>query len=150
MTDHERTQIEGHPVILYDGVCALCNAVVRYLLRHDHDHHFRFVPQQTPLAEELLLTFPNPSPPASEGVILLTAALTSDQRLYRRSNAVDQAMRLIPGPLSSTAHIFRLIPHSLRELAYTFIASHRYGLFGRYPTCPIPTPDQQERILGIH
>jgi predicted DCC family thiol-disulfide oxidoreductase YuxK len=150
MTDHERTQIEGHPVILYDGVCALCNGVVRYLLHHDHDRQFRFVPQQTPLAEELLAAFPAPSLSVSEGVILLTAALTSTQRLYRRSDAVDQAMRLIPGPLSSLAKVARLIPRALRELAYGVIARHRYRLFGKYSTCPIPSPDQRERILGIH
>ncbi len=147
MTPCERTRIEAHPIILYDGVCALCNGVVRYLLQHDRNDQFRFIPQQTPLAEELLAAFP--ATPAPEGVILITAALTPNQSLYRRSDAIDQALHLLHRPYPILARTLRFIPHFLRELGYSCIARYRYRLFGKYSTCPIPTPSQQKRILGI-
>lgn len=149
MTDLQHAQLEAHDIILYDGLCALCNGVVRYLLNHDPAARFRFVPQQTPLAQQLLAAFPAPTQPEPEGVILLTAALTPHQRLYRRSRAVQQALSLIPGPWPLLGRLSRLIPHPLSELAYSLIARYRYQIFGRYSTCPIPTPTQRERILGL-
>jgi predicted DCC family thiol-disulfide oxidoreductase YuxK len=143
MTPQERAQIEGHPIILYDGVCALCNGVVRYLLARDRADRFRFIPQDTPLANELLA--PYASQPAAEGVILLTAALNPTQQIYRRTEAVAEALHLLNSPL---AFLVRFVPRPIRELAYSFIARYRYRLFGRYETCPIPTSDQRSRILG--
>jgi predicted DCC family thiol-disulfide oxidoreductase YuxK len=148
MTPNDQARITGHPVILYDGVCALCNFVVRYLLRHDHAGQFLFVPQETPLAAELLAPYAASNAP--EGVILLTATLTPGQRLYRRTDAVSESLRLLAGPWSFLGRLARITPRWLREPLYTLIARYRYRLFGRYSTCPIPTPAQQERILGLH
>ena len=148
-----RAQIEGRDLVLYDGVCALCNGVVRYLLRSDTQDRFRFIPQETPLAAAILARLPVEARPAgtrsAEGVILVTSALTASESIYRRSNAVSEALGLIGGSLSPLRWLLRLVPHGLREFGYGLIARYRYRLFGRYSTCPIPTPEQRAKILGV-
>ena len=148
MTDPERTQLASHPVLLYDGVCVLCNGVVRFLLGRDTQNTFRFVPLESPLATELLAPF-GPQP-TQEGVALITSALTSVEHLYHRSDAVAQALQLLPKPWPRLGRALALIPRPLRELGYTLVARLRYGLFGRYKTCPLPTSRERERILGIY
>ena len=147
MTELERSQIEGCPVLLYDGVCALCNGVVQYLLRHDRVGRFRFIPQQTRLAEDLFKRFPEDPEPA-EGVMLITAALTPQALIYRRSDAVCQALPLLGGSSAFLGRLLRIVPHRLREAVYRLVARYRYRLFGRYDTCPIPSAEQRSRLLG--
>ncbi len=148
MTDTDRTQLASHPVLLYDGICVLCNGVVRFLLRHDTRDLFRFVPLESPLATELLAHF-GPQP-TQEGVALITDTLTATAHLYHRSDAVSQALHLLPSPWRQPGHALALIPRPIRELGYSIVARLRYRLFGRYDTCPLPTPTERARILGIH
>ncbi len=155
MTEAERAQIAGRPLLLYDGVCVLCNGLVRFLLRHDRSEaksearrtDFRFAPLQSPLALELL---PPSATTVLEGVVLITDTLTPSQRLYGRSDAVAHALQLLGPPWHRLGTILALIPRPLREFGYTIVARLRYRLFGRYATCPIPTPDQRSRILGVY
>ncbi|MCU1319626.1 MAG: hypothetical protein JWP98_1144 [Edaphobacter sp.] len=143
MTEAERTQIAGHPLLLYDGVCVLCNGVVRFLLRRDKAANLRFISLDSPLGREIL---PHPSP--KEGVVLITNALTPIKRIYHRSDAIAQALQLLGGPWSPLGKALALTPRPLRESGYTIVARLRYRLFGRYRTCPLPTPEQRGRILG--
>jgi predicted DCC family thiol-disulfide oxidoreductase YuxK len=150
MNEIERSQIEGCPVLLYDGVCALCNGVVRFILRHDHRRDFRFAPLQSSLARELIAISTSTSAP--EGVILVTDALTPHQHLYRRSDAIVRTLHILGHPWDRWSHLSNFlirIPRPLREFGYTVIARLRYRIFGRYATCPVPTPDQRDRILSV-
>jgi len=147
MTEAERNQIEGRPLLLYDGVCVLCNGLVRFLLRHDKLAAFRLAPLQSSLALELL---PSSATTALDGVVLITATLTPSQRLYRRSDAVAQTLQLLGSPWRPLGKTLTLFPRPLRELGYTLVSRLRYRLFGRYATCPIPTADQRSRILGVN
>jgi predicted DCC family thiol-disulfide oxidoreductase YuxK len=150
MTETERSQIEGCPVLLYDGVCVLCNGIVRFILRHDHRRDFRFAPLQSRLAKELIAMSTSTSAP--EGVILVTDTLTPHQRLYRRSDAIVRTLHILGHTRDRWARLSAFlarIPRPLREFGYTVIARLRYRIFGRYATCPIPTPDQRDRILGV-
>jgi predicted DCC family thiol-disulfide oxidoreductase YuxK len=151
MTESERTQISGHPILLYDGVCVLCNGIVRFLLSHDHHATFLFAPLQSPLAQELIAPIAPLTPPeALEGIILITAALTPTQRLYRRTDAIAHALQILSSNWSRLGALLTLIPRPLREFGYTIVARLRYRLFGRYAACPIPTPGQRSRILGVY
>src|SRR5258708_6714380 len=159
MTEAERAQIAGRPLLLYDGVCVLCNGLVRFLLRHDRSEakseaksearlaDFRFAPLQSPVALELL---PPSATTVLEGVVLITDPLPPPQRLYGRSDAVAHALQLLGPPGHRLGTILALIPRPLREFGYTIVARLRYRLFGRYATCPIPTPDQRSRILRVY
>jgi predicted DCC family thiol-disulfide oxidoreductase YuxK len=148
MTEPEHIEIEGRALLLYDGVCALCNGVVQFFLKQDKLEKLRYVPLQSPLGREILARFGIRTLP--DGVILITDTLTPYERLYKRSDAVAAALQLLPGRWRLLGRLLMQIPRRLREFAYGIIARMRYLLFGRYTTCPIPPPNQRSRLLGVY
>jgi predicted DCC family thiol-disulfide oxidoreductase YuxK len=148
MTERERNAIEGRALLLYDGVCALCNGVVQFLIERDKLDRFRFAPLESSLGREVLARFDIHSFP--DGVMLLTDALTPAEHLYRRSDAVAAALQQLGGMWRLVGKALRLLPRPLRDWGYGIIARFRYRLFGRYDTCPIPPPEQRERLLGVY
>ena len=146
MTDVERNAIRGRALLLYDGVCALCNGVVQFLMKHDSLDRFRYAPLQSSLGREVLARFDIHAFP--DGVMLLTDALTPGEHLYQRSDAVAEAMQLLGGYWRLVGRVLRLVPRPLRDWGYGIVARFRYRLFGRYDTCPIPPPEQRSRLLG--
>jgi len=148
MTHTEQTAIQGRALLLYDGVCALCNGVVKFLLKHDRLDRFRYAPLQSSLGREVLARFDIHSFP--DGVMLLTGALTPAEHLYRRSDAVAAALQLLRPPWRWMGKALRLVPLPLRDWGYGIVARLRYRLFGRYDTCPLPPPEQRNRLLGVY
>ena len=148
MTDAERGQIEGYSLLLYDGVCALCNGLVCFLLKRDREGNLRFTPLERSLGREVLDRFQLHEVP--DGVVLVTAALTSSERLYQRSEAVGAALQLLGNPWKTLGRALMVLPRSLREFCYGMVARFRYRIFGRYDRCPLPTAEQRERILGVN
>jgi predicted DCC family thiol-disulfide oxidoreductase YuxK len=148
MTDVERNAIEGRALLLYDGVCALCNGVVQFLMRHDRLDRFRYAPLQSDLGSEVLARFDIHLFP--DGVMLLTDALTPGEHLYQRSDAVVASLQRLSGPWRLVGKALRLVPRSLRDWGYGIVARFRYRLFGRYDTCPVPPPEQRSRLLGVY
>lgn len=148
MTDAERRQIEGRPLLLYDGVCALCNGLVRFLLKHDRRGSLRFTPLERPLGREVLARFDLHEVP--DGVVLVTSALMADERIYSRSEAVSVALGLLGGPWAVLGRMLSVLPRRVREVGYGMVARCRYRLFGRYDACPVPAPGQRDRILGVY
>ena len=148
MTEAERNAIEGRALVLYDGVCALCNGVVQFLMKHDKLDKFRYTPLQSSLGREVLARFDIRTFP--DGVMLVTDALTPAEHLYQRSDAVAVALQLLAAPWRLAGRVLTLVPHSVRDCGYDIIARLRYRLFGRYDTCPIPPPEQRGRLLGVY
>jgi predicted DCC family thiol-disulfide oxidoreductase YuxK len=148
MTDVERNSIEGRALLLYDGVCALCNGVVQFLMKHDRLDRFRYAPLQSVLGREILARFDIHTFP--DGVMLLTGALTPNERLYQRSDAVAASLQLLSAPWRLIGKVLELLPHRLRDWVYGIVARFRYRLFGRYDTCPVPPPEQRSRLLGVY
>jgi predicted DCC family thiol-disulfide oxidoreductase YuxK len=148
MTESQRSEIEGRALVLYDGVCALCNGLVRRLLKQDRLARFRYTPLQSLLGQEILGRFGHHAAP--DGVALVTDALTPGERLYQRSDAVAMALQLLPSPWPLPGRVLALLPRFLRELGYGLVARVRYRLFGRYATCPIPPPELKSRILDVY
>ena len=147
MTETEHDAIEGRALLLYDGVCALCNGVVAFLMKRDRRDRFRFAPLQSRLGQEVLTRFDISAFP--EGVVLLTEALTPGERLYHRSDAFAVALQLLGAPWRVLGRVLRLVPRPLREWGYGVVARYRYRLFGHYDTCPMPPPEQRNRLLGV-
>jgi predicted DCC family thiol-disulfide oxidoreductase YuxK len=147
LVEKYRPQIEGHPILLFDGICVFCNRTVQFLLRRDRDAILRFVPLESPLGEQLLARFDAMHGP--EGIVLVTHALTNRERISRRTDAFSDALSFLPSIWRIAGKALCLVPRSLRELAYSFIVRYRYRLFGRYQSCPVPGPEQRTRILGI-
>jgi predicted DCC family thiol-disulfide oxidoreductase YuxK len=148
MTGLERNAIEGRALLLYDGVCALCNGVVQFLMKHDQLDRFRYAPLQSMLGREMLVRFDIHIFP--DGVMLLTDVLTPAEHLYQRSDAVAAGLQLLSAPWPVIGRVLRLVPRSLRDWGYGIVARFRYRLFGRYDTCPVPPPEQRGRLLGVY
>jgi predicted DCC family thiol-disulfide oxidoreductase YuxK len=148
MTETERSAIEGRALLLYDGVCALCNGVVKFLMKRDRRDRFRYAPLQSELGREMLARFGILEFP--DGVMLVVNALTAEERLYQRSDAVAACLRLLDGPWRGLGRAVGLIPRWLREWGYGVVARFRYRVFGRYDTCPVPSPEERGRLLGVY
>ena len=127
------------PVILFDGLCNLCNSVVMFVIRRDHRARFRFAQLQSEagrsLCREHLL--------AEE---LETFVLIVGEEVYARSDAALHLARRLTGlwPLLFAGII---IPRTLRDWVYTFVARNRYRWFGMKEECMIPTPELKHRFL---
>jgi len=144
MTEAERAKITGRPVLLYDGVCALCNGVVRFLLKRDGEGMFRFAPLESGVARELM-----GDSASMDGVVLVTDALGPGQRVYRRSDAVAEALRLLGGGWNALGRGLAVIPRTVREVGYGIVARVRYRVFGRYAVCSVPSAAERERFLSF-
>jgi predicted DCC family thiol-disulfide oxidoreductase YuxK len=143
MTEVDRAKIIGRPVLLYDGVCALCNSVVRFVLKRDEAKLFRFASLESKAAQELLAG----DSTTLDGVALVSDALTEKQRVYRRSDATAEALRLLGRTWLAQALV--VVPRPLREAGYSLVARVRYKFFGKYEVCPLPSADDRARFVGI-
>jgi predicted DCC family thiol-disulfide oxidoreductase YuxK len=130
-------------VILFDGVCNLCNGFVQFVIRHDPAGRFRFAALQSEAAHQLLaaqgLAAVPPGDP--ESVLLLSGG-----QLYSHSTAVLHIARRLGG-IWRLAGVGGLLPRAWRDALYRFIARHRYRWFGRQESCLIPTPALKARFL---
>ncbi len=130
-------RVDG-PILLFDGVCNLCNQTVRFVVDNDSDGRVSFAPQQSPVGEALLDRF---DLPRMDSVVLIEG-----ERVTRKSDAVLRLARYLDDPLPA-ASLFELVPGPLREVAYDTVAEHRYRIFGRKESCPVPDPETRERFL---
>ncbi|MFN5169650.1 MAG: thiol-disulfide oxidoreductase DCC family protein [Cyclobacteriaceae bacterium] len=129
----------SHPVILFDGVCNLCNSSVQFVIRNDPSGHFRFAALQSDFARDQLKKFQ-----VADG--LDSIVLIEDGVLYTRSTAALRVSRHLRG--WSWLYAFRWVPRFLRDAVYNLIARHRYRLFGRQQECMLPTPELRARFIN--
>ena len=136
------TATPEHPVILFDGVCNLCNHSVNFIIDRDPQARFRFAALQSPAAQALLAARGLPPPAAEPESILLLAG----DKVHQRSGAALRIARGLRGawPLLSA---FLLVPAPLRDWVYRWIARNRYRWFGKSDTCRMPTPELKARFL---
>lgn len=128
-----------HPVVLFDGVCNLCNSSVTFIIRHDPKGLFRFAPLQSEHGERLLKGFKER--PKGDSVVLIL----DDQYFVKTSASLRIAVRL--SGLWPLMGIFLIIPAFLRNPVYDLIARYRYQWFGKRESCMIPTPELRSRFL---
>lgn len=131
-------------VILFDGVCNLCNGAVQFVLDRDRHKRFRFAALQSEAGQALLrqrgLTPPDP------GADPDTIVLVEGDRVSDRSTAALRIARHLGFPWV-LAGIFWLLPRPLRDWVYRFIARNRYRWFGKSESCRLPTPELRGRFL---
>jgi predicted DCC family thiol-disulfide oxidoreductase YuxK len=130
----------NHPIILYDGVCHLCNGVINYILPRDKKRYFRFSPLQSETGQALLQKFNLPTDDYDSFV------LVEGDKHYVRSGAAIKVMQGMGFPYSLGATLW-ILPRPLRDALYNWVAKNRYKWFGQYDTCLMPTPDIKERFL---
>jgi len=138
----------ANPIVLYDGVCGLCNRSVQFLLKHDKDGRFRFASLQSNFAEKVLGRH-GLDPKDLDTVHVVENYDQPGERVLQRSDAILRAGRELGGFWSAASSVARIVPRPLRDLVYRFVATNRYRVFGKYDTCMLPDPNQRSRFLDI-
>ena len=131
---------ESNPVILFDGVCGLCNRWVSWILHHDRRELFRFSALQSHVVQNLLEQH------GLNGLELSTMALIEQDEAHVRSQAALRSLKLLGAPWSIFFALI-LIPAPLRDWVYNWVAGHRYQWFGRLDSCVVPDPGVANRFL---
>ncbi len=129
-------------VVLFDGVCNLCNGVVQFILDRDRRAHFRFAQLQSEVGAKLL----GDRGLATDPEALDSVLLVEDQKVYERSDAVLRIARRLSAPWP-VLYAFIILPRFVRDGVYRFIARRRYRWFGRTEQCRVPTPALRARFL---
>lgn len=132
---------DDRPVIVFDGICAMCSAFVQFMLRHDSGGIYRFIPAQSPLGLALYVHF-GLDPENYQSNILL-----QDGRAFLKSEGSLMIVSGLGWPWSMAA-VLRLLPLAWRDRLYEAIARKRFALFGRRDTCFLPDARFQGRFLA--
>jgi predicted DCC family thiol-disulfide oxidoreductase YuxK len=142
--------------VFYDGVCGLCNRWVQFILKRDAAGVFRFAPLQSRLAERVLARHGVQTADLDTVYVVVNPDLDGkddeerdEEFLLMRSDAVLFVMGKLGGICSSGAWIPRVLPRAVRNWGYGLVARHRYRVFGRYDTCPLPSEATRGRFLDV-
>jgi predicted DCC family thiol-disulfide oxidoreductase YuxK len=133
--------LSGFPIILFDGVCNLCNQSVQFVIRHDAKGRFRFAALQSSFGQSQLEKY------QFNKEELLSVVLVVNNRVYDRSRAALEIARRLDGPWP-LFYIFVIVPPFIRNFVYNRIARNRYKWFGKKDECMIPTPELRTRFIG--
>jgi len=133
-------------ILLYDGVCGLCNRIIQFVLRHDRKEVFRFAALQTQLATRILRRH-GENPSALDTVYVVVNYDRPDESLLTRSDAVFFTLKQFPGFWPVLGKAGSVLPRRLRDALYRLVARRRYRIFGRYDSCPVPSPETKARFL---
>jgi len=128
-------------ILLFDGVCNLCDNTVQFIIRHDKKDVFRFVALQSELGQQILKH------------IGVDSSKTDSIILYEPGNAyyykAEAAIRIakILGSYFSLLGIFSILPKGLSNKVYDYVAKNRYKWYGKKEECMIPTPEMKSKFL---
>jgi predicted DCC family thiol-disulfide oxidoreductase YuxK len=140
-TNHVPYLRDKENVILFDGVCKLCNAWSNFIIRHDHGRRFRLASVQSPEGQAILAHFAYPTDYYDTMLVVRGTAC------FEKSDAFFVVMGELGYPWKA-ALVFKLLPKRLRNWLYDRIARNRYRIFGKYDVCLLPTPDHAGRFLS--
>lgn len=131
-----------HAVVLFDGVCNLCNGSINFIIDRDPSGYFRFAPLQSQAGQDLLRRHGRADAAQLKSVVLID----EHGRCHTRSAAALRIARRLrwPWPLAA---VLVAVPPFLRDAAYEFVAANRYRWFGKTDACRVPTPDRARRFL---
>ena len=133
-------------VVFYDGVCGLCNRLVRFLLRRDRHGRLLFAPLQGEHARVALAEH-RADPAELDTVYVLADRNFPSQRVLSRSRAVLHALEQLGGGWRMAAKAAGLVPAPLADLLYRVVAKTRYRVFGQMTSCPVPPLEWRDRFL---
>ncbi|MEL4308288.1 thiol-disulfide oxidoreductase DCC family protein [Joostella sp. CR20] len=133
----------GKKIVLFDGVCNLCNNSVQFIIKRDSKDVFRFASLQSELGKQLLAER-NINPVETDSIVLIEPGVA----YYTKSSAAIEIAKDLGG-FWSLLNVFNyILPSSIRDSVYILIANNRYKWFGKKDECPIPTPEQQKKFIG--
>lgn len=129
------------PIILFDGVCNLCNGAVAWVLRRDRKGLFHFASLQGERGQQLLKERGLPVEDFHSMILIVPSVA-----YYTKSSAALEIARRLGG-FWSLAALFTWIPATLRDAVYDLVAQNRYKWFGKREECMLPRPEWKERFL---
>ena len=129
-----------HSIILFDGICNLCNGAVNFVIKRDPGNVFKFAPLQEKQGALLLKTH------AIDIQKLDSIVLIENGNVYTKSSAALRIARKMSN-LWPLFFVLLIIPSFIRDGVYDFIAKNRYKWFGKKEQCMIPTPGLREKFL---
>lgn len=127
-------------IILFDGVCNLCNASVQFVIKHDTDARFSFASLQSDSGQKLLEQYHLQQTDFNSFVLI------ENQRVYTKSTAALMVAKRLNG-LIKLFYGFIIVPVFIRDAVYSLVAKNRYKWFGKKDSCMIPTPALQSKFL---
>lgn len=131
----------GKKIILFDGVCNLCEASIVYVIKHDKKDIFRFVPLQSDLGQRIVKHI-GINPIHIDSVILYEPGVA----YYYKSSAVVEIAKGLKG-IFTLATLFQILRTTLRDYVYDYVAKNRYKWYGKKEACLVPTPEVLAKFL---
>lgn len=132
--------VNDKPIILFDGVCNLCNGAVQFVIKHDLAGKFLFASLQSTAGQKLLQQFNIPSDNFNSFILLQNDKIfTQSTAALKVAKQLSEGWRLLYG--------FIIVPSFIRNAIYRLIATNRYKWFGKREVCMVPTPALQNRFL---
>jgi predicted DCC family thiol-disulfide oxidoreductase YuxK len=128
-------------IILFDGVCNLCNSAVQFVIQHDNKDVFRFVALQSKLGQEILKHI-GVNPENIDSIVLYEPGVA----YYYKSQATIEISKYLGG-FWHFGTVFRIVPTGISNLLYEYIAKNRYKWYGKKESCMIPTPELKIKFL---
>ena len=139
-TDGAIADSDEHPILLFDGVCNLCNGSIQFIIPRDPAGKLRFAPLQSELGTRVQ---------EATGLStddLETVVLVDDGKAYTKSDAAIRVAEHLGG-IYRLLSLGRLVPRGVRDRIYDFVAANRYDWFGRKDQCMIPDDDVSDHFI---
>ena len=133
---------EHKKIILFDGVCNLCDSSVQFIIKHDKKDVFRFVALQSDLGIEIC-NYIGVDRTKIDSIILYNPGVA----YYYKSSAVLEICEELGG-VYSLVSFFKILPEKMRNYIYDYIAKNRYKWYGKKESCMIPTPELKAKFLN--
>lgn len=137
MPDREQNTLPSK-IVFFDGVCALCNGTVNFLMDRDTGQSLTFAPLQGETAQQAL---------SESDRDLTSIVFVDDQGTWKHSTAIVRILSNLPQPWRTLGGCLWFIPRPLRDLAYRVVGASRYKVFGKHETCRMPTEKDRNRLL---
>ena len=132
--------VSSSPIILFDGICNLCNRSVQFIIKHDKEKVYRFAAFQSKARQKLLQQYNLPLKQYSSFLLI------ENNKAYSQSTAALKVAKNLSG-LVKLAVVFNIVPAGIRNIVYNFVARNRYQWFGKKESCMVPTQDLKARFL---
>ncbi len=129
-------------IVLFDGVCNLCNGAVQFIIKRDQHKKFMFASLQSAFGKSLLLKA-GLAPLALQSIVVIDRDI-----VFQQSDAALNIVRHLDG-LWTYFYIFRFVPKVIRDGLYNLIARYRYTFFGRQDQCMLPTDELKARFIDV-
>ena len=140
-------EAEAKAIVLYDGVCGLCNRAVQFLLKRDRLDRLQFASLQSDLAAKVLNRH-GMNPKGLDTVYAVLNYGEPNETLLAKGDAFLFFAGVIDG-VWSVASVVKVVPRPVRNWLYDFVARHRYQVFGKSESCMLPDPKQRHKFLEV-